>query len=259
LPGFDPLLQAQSGMMAGQGGGLGEEPIYHTIPVNDVASAAVSAFGVIAALNARERTGVGQDVQTSLAAQSVHYQSGEMVEYAGRPATDNGAPDCLGVRALHRYYECRDGWLAVVCTTPDEARALAGILEIDIDPAEALAAPRDGALAQALAEAFAGRARSDVLNAALAAGVPLVPAIRGVEAYESEWLWENGFFQEWSYEPAGDLVGIRGYADFTRSLSGFTRSCPMLGEHSVEVLRDFGISEARIGELLASRAVLSSG
>ncbi|HXQ45294.1 MAG TPA: CoA transferase, partial [Caulobacteraceae bacterium] len=48
-PGFDPLLQALSGMMAAQGGD-GDQPVFHTIAVNDFATAAMAAFGVIAAL-----------------------------------------------------------------------------------------------------------------------------------------------------------------------------------------------------------------
>ena len=56
LPGFDPLLQAQSGMMQAQGG-YGSEPVFHHVAVNDVGSAAMSAFGIVAALIARTRTG----------------------------------------------------------------------------------------------------------------------------------------------------------------------------------------------------------
>ena len=55
-PGFDPLLQAHSGMMAAQGGD-NDEPVFHVIAVNDFASASMAAFGVIAALSARQRTG----------------------------------------------------------------------------------------------------------------------------------------------------------------------------------------------------------
>ncbi len=85
-------------MMAAQGGE--DEPILHTIPVNDVATAAVVAFGVIAALNAREATGEGQEVLTSLMAQSLTFQLAEMTTYEGRPPNDVGARDCLGVRGL---------------------------------------------------------------------------------------------------------------------------------------------------------------
>ncbi|HEX5264686.1 MAG TPA: CoA transferase, partial [Phenylobacterium sp.] len=84
LPGFDPLLQAEGGMMAAQGGE--DDPILHTIAVNDVATAGVVTASIIAALNARERTGEGQEVLTSLMAQSLLFQLGETVTYAGRPA-----------------------------------------------------------------------------------------------------------------------------------------------------------------------------
>ncbi len=92
LPGFDPLLQAEGGMMQAQGGagGAGDEPILHTIPVNDVATAAVVSMSVIAALNARARTGVGQEIITSLMAQSLTFQLAEVVAYEGRPGADVG-------------------------------------------------------------------------------------------------------------------------------------------------------------------------
>jgi crotonobetainyl-CoA:carnitine CoA-transferase CaiB-like acyl-CoA transferase len=54
-PGFDPLLQAQSGLMQAQGG-YGAEPVFHLVAVNDVGSAAMSALAVVAALVARSCT-----------------------------------------------------------------------------------------------------------------------------------------------------------------------------------------------------------
>ena len=107
-PGFDPLLQAQSGLMQAQGGD-GGEPVFHGIPVNDVGSAVMSAFAVVGALYPRTRTGVGQDIQTSLASQSVLLQIGELTSYPGAPEPAMGARDCIGVSALERYYECSDG------------------------------------------------------------------------------------------------------------------------------------------------------
>src|SRR5665213_4025554 len=128
LPGFDPLLQARGGMMAAQGGEDGE-PVFHTIPINDVATAALTAFAIIAALNARETTGEGQNVETSLAAATTLYQFGELVSYAGRPANGPGSRDCVGFAALDRYYRCQDGWLTLACTRPDHFEALARALD----------------------------------------------------------------------------------------------------------------------------------
>ncbi len=252
LPGFDPLLQAEGGMMQAQGGL--DEPILHTIPVNDVATSAVVSSSVIAALNAREVTGEGQEIITSLMAQSLTFQLAEVVAYEGRAANDVGGRDCLGPRALHRFYDCADGWLALVCERGEEARALGAVLGIAVDDA-ALTAVRDGALAERIASALAGRARDEAVRALLAAGVPAAPVLRGVEALESKWLWENRTLERWTHPRLGDLIGVRSYADFSRTPAGFARPCPDIGEHTTELLTELGIAPDRIADLLATGAV----
>ena len=257
LPGFDPLLQAEGGMMAAQGGA--DEPVLHTIPVNDVATAAMVCFGIITALNVREQTGEGQEVLSSLMAQSLTFQMGEVVDYAARPANDVGSEDCLGVRALHRFYHCIGGWLAIVCETEDAARAVGAVTGVTLDPAEALTAARDGALSEKLDHAFAGLGRDDVLKALLAAGVPAAPALRGIEAFDSEWLWENGMFDLWRHPRVGDIISVRSYADFARGPGGFAGPTPDIGEHTAELLRELGLSDARIEALFAMGAVFEPG
>ncbi|CAN5897478.1 CoA transferase [soil metagenome] len=252
LPGFDPLLQAEGGMMAAQGGE--GEPILHTIPVNDVATAAVVAFSIIAALNAREKTGEGQEISTSLMAQSLTFQQAEVTTYDGRPANDVGAQDCLGVRALHRYYQCADGWMALVCESTVEAAGVCGVLRVPV-PDNALTASRDGHLACALELAFATRMRDGVLEELSAQGVPCAPVLRGYEAFESDWLWENDFFEVWRHPRLGDMLSVRAYADFARGASGFQRPTPDLGQHSGELLEELGYSPAKIAELLAAGAI----
>ncbi|HUS82858.1 MAG TPA: CoA transferase, partial [Dehalococcoidia bacterium] len=110
LPGFDPVLQARSGLMRAQGGD-GEEPVYYQIAVCDFVAALLGVFGVMGALNAREKTGRGQLVETSLAAAAMASQAAEFVRYAGRPPDPKGAPNLIGVSALRRSYECVDGWV----------------------------------------------------------------------------------------------------------------------------------------------------
>ncbi|WP_293906970.1 CoA transferase [Phenylobacterium sp.] len=255
LPGFDPLLQAEGGMMAAQGGE--GDPILHTIAVNDVATAGSVTAAVIAALNARERTGEGQEIVTSLMAQSLLFQLGETVTYAGRPAPDLGGEDCLGVSALHRYYACADGWLGLVCETDAEAAALGRVLGVAMG-AEPLAETRDGALAGRLEAAFADRARAATLDALLAAGVAAAPALRGTESLEDPWLAENGLLEMWAHRRLGSMISVRGVADFVRTPGGFRWPTPDLGEHSAEVLAEWGIAPARIAGLLASGAVFAS-
>lgn len=252
LPGFDPLLQAEGGMQAAQGGE--DEPILHTIPVNDVATAAVVSMAVVAALNARERTGEGQEILTSLMAQSLTFQLAEVVAYEGRPANDIGGRDCLGPRALHRFYACDDGWLALVCETEVQAEALAQVLGLDLG-ADPLSAPRDGVLARAIAQALAHRARDAAVDALLTGGIPAAPALRATEALESAWLWDNRTLERWTHPRLGEIVGVRSYADFSRTPAGFAFPTPDLGEHSSALLADLGLSPERIAALMAAGAV----
>lgn len=258
-PGFDPLLQAEGGMMAAQGGveeGGDREPILHTIPVNDVATAAVVTMSVVAALNARERTGEGQEILTSLMAQSLTFQQAEVVAYAGRPTPDQGGRDCEGVRALTRFYPCADGWLAIACETEAEAANLGLALGLDLgDPAEALGAARDGRLAREIAAVLAHRSRDAAVADLIAAGVPAAPCLRAAEALQDDFLWQNGMFERWRHPRLGELVSVRGFADFARTPAGFVHPTPDIGQHSAALLAEFGIDPDRIARLFANGAV----
>ncbi len=241
-PGFDPLLQAQSGLMAAQGGD--DEPVFHQIPVNDTATAMVAAFGILTALFARERTGRGQRVETSLLAQSLLFQSGELTRYEGAPPPPRGGRDFPGLRALERLYRCADGeWLHVSCRSEEEFHALAAALGHPECAArflarDALREPHDGRLASLLAEALAALPRDDALETLLAAGVPAAPALRTEEIFRSPWHRENGLFWECDHPEFGRLTLVRSYADWSRTPGGFRRRPPLLGEHTDEILSE---------------------
>ena len=258
FPGFDPMMQARSGLQSAQGGGPGHEPVHHSIAINDVATAAMASFAVIAALHHRAMTGEGQAVETSLAAQSAMYQAGELTTYAGRPAAALGSPDCLGLTALNRYYPCADGWLTLGCTRTDQFVRLARALDrerwIDAFP-DPLAATRDGALAQALEQAFSSQRRDGAIALLRSAGVPAAPVRHAGEAQGDDWLWENGYYEIRHHPGWGDLICSRAFADFGRGQSGFERLHPELGEHGLEVLLDYGVERETIIRLAQSRVI----
>jgi crotonobetainyl-CoA:carnitine CoA-transferase CaiB-like acyl-CoA transferase len=258
LPGFDPLIQAQSGLMTAQGGA--SPPVFHTIPVNDVSTAAVTAFAVIAGLNARAVTGEGQTIETSLAASSTIYQFAELVAFEGRAPPPVGCRDCRGVSALDRYHACADGWITLAVREPHHFTRLAEALDrlqwlAEWDPAAALAEPRDGPLAEAVADTLAQRSREDVLTLLAAAGVPAVPVLTPGEAAACEVLWENGYYEIFAHPRWGELAGSRGFAHFGAGPARFARLEPDLGEHSAEVLLDHGIDRERIVALARDRVI----
>jgi len=258
-PGFDPIMQAASGMMETQGGG--EEPVYYQINVNDTASALMAAFGIVAALHARERTGRGQEVLTSLAAQSVLCQSGEVTAYAGSPPPPVGSLDCIGVSALQRLYPCADGeWLCLAGTRPEHFQQVCAALGHPewagrMTAEKALLEPRDGQLAENIAAALSGFDRDDALDRLLTRGVPAAPAIRLDQVWTDAWLKANRYLDEYEHPIHGTVTGVRTFGEWSRTGGGFERRAPLLGEHSTEVLREFGIDEGRIESLLAAGVV----
>ncbi|MFV0260669.1 MAG: CaiB/BaiF CoA transferase family protein, partial [Acidimicrobiales bacterium] len=97
-PAFDPLVQALGGIMAAQGGleGDGPEPVFLTVPVHDVVTPIIGAFGAVLGLARRARTGRGQHVRTSLVQSTMVAQAAEFTDYAGRPAPAVGGFDYPG-------------------------------------------------------------------------------------------------------------------------------------------------------------------
>ena len=257
LPAFDPLLQAESGLQQAQGGD--SEPVMHAIPVNDVATASLAAFGIVAALNARDRTGEGQEISTSLAETSLMAQIAQFTSWQGSPPAATGGRDCLGSGPLERFYKAADGWIALLCDTDQSYRALCGALGLTAgDFASARAEGPEGALASAIAEALAPLARADAVARLEAAGVAAVPALTAPETYGDAFLNENGYFESYSHVRAGTVTGAAGYARFGRTRAGFAHPAPLLAQHTVEVLTEYGIAPDRIEALIAEGVLLQA-
>ena len=257
-PGFDPLVQARSGLMDAQGGG--QEPVFYQIPVNDTASAMMAAFGVVAALYARERTGEGQEVLTCLANQSILTQSGELTWYEGRPANPKGGLDLLGTSATNRFYQCNDGWVMVAGTRAEHFPAIclafghpewAGRLIAE----KAIQEPVEGPLATQFAEAFAAISQDEAVDRLLTRGVPAAAVTTTVDIFESPYMHENDYFEDFDHPAFGAIRGPKYLGEFGSTPGGYPRRSPGIGEHSIEVLRECGFSEDRIADLLAEGIV----
>lgn len=107
-PAFDPLFQAQSGLMQAEGG-QGRPPIMLRMSVSDHMAGMLAAWGVVTALLHRRRTGVGQRISTNLLNAIVAAQA---VEFFGGIRDPDGLPQ-VGASPLRRIFEASDGWLLV--------------------------------------------------------------------------------------------------------------------------------------------------
>lgn len=258
-PGFDPILQARSGMMEAQGGD--DEPVFHTIPVNDVAGAALLALGACLALHHRERTGEGQRGWTSLAGIAAFMQCGELVRHDGRVPAPRGGRDHPGPGALDRFFATADGWVRVQASA-SHAVALrrAGLL--------APSAADDGRrqqggtgdvrpedLGAALAVGLRGLGRDEAVRRLTEAGVPAAAARRFEETLgDAEWLRHKAVHHQ--VRPDGTAYVTAGrFAWFSRTQRDDPLVAPGIGEHSRAVLTEERVPAATVDALIADGIV----
>ena len=257
LPGFDPMMQSRGGVMRAQGE-PGGEPVYLQMPVCDYGTALTAAFGIVAALHARERTGAGDRVETSLAHSALTMQAGEMLFYDGEPPDMPGGRDLAGHHALYRVYGASDGWLMVACTTDAHAEAFARAAGVDV-PAPALGHATHGELAAQIEGLLAARTVEEWLSALLAAGVPAATCVSVSAMFDDEHLCANELW--WDAEhPQWGLVRQTGALVHWDEMSmHLQRRSPLLGEHTAECLSELGIGRERIEALLADGVLVQGG
>ncbi|MQA93605.1 MAG: CoA transferase [Streptosporangiales bacterium] len=280
LPGFDPILQAASGMMTAQGGD--HEPVFYTIAINDVASAVLTTFSVTAALLHRQATGAGQRIWSSLAGASAIMQSGELTRYAGRPPACTGGRDFAGREPLRRFYTVADGWVRVEATPEQvDSAALhaAGLPGFDgfsapagaasegvgsparaAEPGaaseEANSTARAAELDAALEAALAGVPRDEAVRRLNAAAVPCVPVRQLNEMLSDEALMSRDVLQLNELSDGTPYTTTARFAALSRTQRGDVLTPPGIGEHSTAVLTEAGLTPAEVEGLIAEGVVV---
>lgn len=232
-PGFDQLFQALSGWET-LGSGDGNPPMWHRFGFMDHHCATSSALAVVLALYHRDRTGVGQDVGASLLGAGLLTVSETFKRADGTLAPFPGlSADQLTLDEGHRILQQSDGWIMVAADQPEQLAALRRLDLTGCTVAEALSV-------LATADVPAEQVRLDQKDAFFDS-----PDNRaaGMVASTPHALW-------------GTMLQPGGLWFLGDQNLRMERAAPVLGEHTVECLREFGIQEQVIADLLASGAAV---
>jgi len=185
--GYDQIAQGESGIMS-LTGPIGGEPTRVGVPIGDLLAGMYGAYGVLAALHERQRTGRGQVVRTSLLAAlvGVHALYGTMYTVGGIVPTTAGAhhPSICPYGLFH----CKDGVVQIAVGSQNLWRAFAPAFGLDrpqwtTNPDRV--ADRDAVLA-AVDEAFAPYPRAELMAKLTELGIPagLVRSLDEVYAWD---------------------------------------------------------------------------
>jgi crotonobetainyl-CoA:carnitine CoA-transferase CaiB-like acyl-CoA transferase len=262
--GYDYLVQGMAGMMSVTGlpdGEPGAGPMRAGIPVADILSGMNAVIGVLAALEHRRRTGEGQHVDISLfdsqAAALLNTASAWLNAGVTLGRTGNDHPSA----APYGVYEADDGYLIVATFNDREFARLAKALgrpEWIDDPRFARNGDRvkhRPELKRLVAEALRGKTRAQwvaILNDATVSAGP----INGVDDMEKdEHAVARELFVTMQSPAYGTVRSVASPLRLSATPPNYRRPPPVLGEHTEEVLEEFGISAELLSQLKAEGAI----
>ena len=258
--GFDGIGQAMSG--AAYLSGTPDQPIALKLPWVDFGTACLSAFGTLAALIERGKTGRGQKVQGALLRTAIAFANASLIEQA-LTRVDRAAIRNRGFNAAPAdIFRCKDGWVVATVIGPQMFRRWARMIGED----HWLADPRFGddqsradhgevvsaRMSQWCAERSCAEALAALEEASIVAGQVYSPQ----QALDDPHIRAARLLEEVTYPGLGDTLPLAPTPiELSETPGAYRRPAPLLGEHTDEILRTLGYAEGEIAAMRRERVV----
>jgi len=258
---MDLIVQAESGMIS-LTGEPGSHGVRCGVSIADMTAGMHAAFGILAALHARKRTGQGQFLDVSM----LEGQLGLLDSAIATYLADGVVPRPMGTayKALLPYqtFRTRTQDIAIAVGSDGLWRTFCPLLGIDDmrdDPRYATNRARSEnreSLIARLQEVFLTRTYEEWEALLLPAGIPL-GAINSVDrVVEHPQVKARGVLAEYEHPAAGRMRSVSPYFRMSETPGGVRSPAPLLGQHTGEVLReDLGLADAEIARLREAGAI----
>jgi formyl-CoA transferase len=258
--GFDLVAQGVSGIMSitGEPGGA---PVKAGVPLTDLGAGLFALVGILAALHARERTGLGQHVDTSLVDAGVALSVWEATEFfSGR-----GVPAALGsahrMNAPYQAIRCADGYITIGAANERLFRRLCDVLghpEWAAMPEFADNASRvrnRAALAELIESVLRDRPCAHWLALFEANDFPCGPINDYAAVFADPQVQAREMIVNVDHPTLGTVQALGSPIKMSATPPDPSRRAPLLGEHTDEVLLQAGFSQDEIDRLRSDGAI----
>jgi len=262
--GFDLIAQGMSGLMSITGEGAGRPPVKVGAPVTDITAGILSAMGVLAAYIHRTKTGEGQRVDTSL------YEAGITHTYwqSAMEFAMGCSPGAIGsahpLTAPYQAFPTSDGWINIGAANQANWLKLLDVLDtprISDDPRftnNKLRMENLKALIPLLNEVLVTRSTTEWLDFLGEAGVPAGPILGIGEMHRDPQAVAREMVVQTTHSNIGAVEAIGLPVKFSSTASDIKQGAPVLGEHSREVLAEYGYAQQEINRLVEDGVVITS-
>jgi crotonobetainyl-CoA:carnitine CoA-transferase CaiB-like acyl-CoA transferase len=237
-PGYDPMMQAYSGLMSL----LGEDsrpPVRVTASIIDMGAAMWAVIGILAALRERDRTGKGGIVDTSLFETGLSWMTILLPSYIANGELPQRQGSGVDMIVPYQAFAASDGYMMVAAGNDNLFRRLCAALDrpgLAEDPRFRTNGDRvvhRAELIPILAEIFATRPRAEWARLFEAAGIPNGPIHTLDQVVADEQTRALGIIQK---RPGSELELVGLPLSFDGARPPFTKPAPALGEDNETVL-----------------------
>ena len=256
LPGYDfNVFWARSGILHVLQK-RGDIPISTPVGLGDRVTALAFAYGIAAALLARERTGLGQEVDMSLLQAAIFVNA---TDVGGALATgldrQNVDRECLA-NALLNSYQTRDGrWLRIALNQPDRywSRVCRAIEREDLEHDRRFNSflPRlenHHALFEVLEEAFLSRTLDEWRVRLDEAGLPWAPILSLPEVIGDPQVRANDCFAALDHPTYGTIEIVANPVKLSRTPAAARMPAPQYGQHTEEILLEYNYTQEDVAQ-----------
>ncbi len=247
--GYDLIAQGMSGIISVTGDEDGP-PAKAGLPVSDLSAGLFGAYGVLCALEHRERTGEGQLVDTSLLEAAMALTVWESTEYwvTGRAPKPLGSAHRLA--APYQALRASDGWFTVGANNDKLFEAFCRAIDRpELATDVRFAGRRDRmrqreALVAEIERTTAKQTRAHWLARLDAAGVPSGPINTYPEALADPHALAREMVVDLVHPGAGPIKALGVPVKLSDTPGAVDRPAPLLGQDNTDVLTELGYSEA---------------
>ncbi len=253
-PGFDQIAQGMSGLMSITGF-PGADPTRAGVAIGDSAAGLFATIGILAALNERNQSGVGQYIETSLLESLIALLGFQAAKYFGTGERPGPQGNNHASFAPYGTYKTKDGHINIAAGTEKMWFNLCRLLKLEnlIEDPRFNSMPQRVKHKDRLSEILESRLRQkstahwiEILNDNGIAGGP----IYGIdEVFQDEHVLERQMLMEVEH-PLAEKIKLIGFPiKMTRTPCRVKHPPPLFGQHTNEILKELNYSDERVAAL----------
>jgi len=260
--GFDLIAQGMSGLMSLTGEGPGRPPVKVGVPITDMTAGILGVVAILAAYVHRLKTGQGQKVETSLLEAGILHTAWQSAIFFATGASPGPLGTAHPLSAPYQAIQTADGWINVGAANQANWLRLIeviGAAELNSDPRFADNAGRMQnlpALIEILTTQLRQHTTAEWLAQFEASGVPAGPVFSIGEMLNDPHVRARNMVVEVEHARLGKTRALGTPIKFSATPTAVTRAAPVLGQHTRELLHEYGYSDAEIAQLAAGGDVV---